>query len=366
MRRRDLLLASAIAALPLRAASGREAIIMAAWREPGSGDHAGAFAPGDGRTPLDLRLKARAHGFAAHPHRAQVVVFGRRPGWEALVADLGCGALIQAFAPPEDRHFNGHGLFSADGRLLFATETRVEDGAGLIGVYDAAADFRRVAAFETGGRDPHEMRLSPDGATLVVANGGILTHPDAPKANLDPEGMDPSLVHLDARDGRMLAQARFAPELNKLSIRHLAAVPGGTAVAMQYEGEETAEVPLLAIQRGAGRLQPLDLPEPLRRACRNYIGSVAADSSGTVLAATSPRGGLALFWDLAEGRALAPVRIGDVCGLAPAGAPGRFVLAGGQGDLAEVDARAGALRPISGPRGAGPRTAWDNHLLRIG
>nr|WP_305123133.1 DUF1513 domain-containing protein [Roseomonas sp. GC11] len=323
-------------------------------------DHAGALSPATGRVVLDLGLEARAHGFAAHPTRPWVVVFGRRPGWEALAADLARGTVTHSFAPPEGRHFNGHGLFSPDGRLLYASETRIEDGAGLLGVYDAAGDFRRVAEFATGGRDPHELRLSPDGTALVVANGGILTHPDAPRANLDPEHMDPSLVHLDPRDGRRLSVARFAPEWSRLSIRHLAPVPGGTAVAMQYEGDERAPVPLLAVQQGAGPLRPLDLPEPMRAACRNYIGSVATDAAGRVLAATSPRGGVALFWDLAEGRALGMARLEDVCGLAPAAVPGRFLLASGQGALVEAAHDGTLLRSVPGPR-----RAWDNHLLRL-
>ncbi|ONG46952.1 hypothetical protein BKE38_24710 [Pseudoroseomonas deserti] len=361
MRRRDLVLSALLAGMPLTARAESEGLVLGAWRDPAGADHAGGFLPRDGRTPLDLKLAARAHGFAAHPTRAEVVVFGRRPGWEALVADLARGALTHSFAPPEGRHFNGHGLFAPDGRLLYATETRFEDGAGLIGVYDAADGFAHVAEFETGGRDSHDMRLAPDGSALVVANGGILTHPDAPRANLDPAGMDPSLVHLDPRTGRQVHAARFAPGMNRLSIRHLSPIPGGTAVAMQYEGDETARMPLLAVQRGTGELQPLDLPEHLRAACRNYIGSVATDAGGKVVAATSPRGGLAVFWDLGGARALGAVRIDDVCGVAPSGRPGGFILSGGQGALLEVDARRLVPKPLAGPRGA-----WDNHLLRVG
>lgn len=361
MRRRALLAAPLLAAPAIRRARAAPPLVVGAWRDAAGADHAGAFAPTDGALPLDLPLGARAHCFAVHPRLPQLVVLGRRPGWAAQLADLSTGRALLGFAPPEDRHFNGHGLFSPDGRLLYATETRVQDGAGLIGVYDAAAGYARVGEFATGGRDPHDMRLLPDGSALVVANGGILTHPDAPRANLDPAGMDPSLVHLDPRDGRRLATATFAPGLNRLSIRHLAAIPGGTAVAMQYEGEETLEVPLLALQRGDGALRPLDLPEPLRAACRNYIGSVATDVSGRVLAATSPRGGLAVFWDLQEDRALGSVRLDDVCGLAPSGRPGGFILASGHGALLEADAATGETRALPGPEGA-----WDNHLMRIG
>lgn len=358
MRRRDLLIGVLATSLPVpQVHAGERGLLLGAWRDRGGADHAGVLAS-DGTTPLALDLAARVHGFALHPRRPLVVMVGRRPGWEALVADLDNFALVGHFAPPEGSHFNGHGVFSRDGRLLYTTETDIESGDGALGVYDGES-FARLATFVTFGRDPHQLLMSTDGATLVVANGGILTHPDAPHANLDPAGMDPSLVHLDARDGRLLAQARFPAALNRLSIRHLAAIEGGVAVALQHEGPSHEAVPLLAVQRGAGPLQPLDLPEALRASCRNYIGSVACDASGRVLGATAPKGGRALFWDLAEHRALASVALSDACGIAPADAPGRFFVSGRDG-LFESDAHSGATR-----RMPGPDAAWDNHLARI-
>ena len=85
---------------------------------------------------------------------------GRRPGWEALVADLDRSALVGRFAPPEGSHFNGHSVFSRDGRLLYATETDIESGDGTLGVYDGES-FARVGCFATFGRALRRNAGSP-------------------------------------------------------------------------------------------------------------------------------------------------------------------------------------------------------------
>ena len=42
----------------------------------------------------------------------------------------------------------------------------------------------RIGELASFGVGPHEVVLMPDGATLVVANGGIRTHPDRDRAKL--------------------------------------------------------------------------------------------------------------------------------------------------------------------------------------
>ena len=58
------------------------------------------------------------------------------------------------FTTPANRHFYGHGVFSRDGRLLYATEHDNETRDGLIGVYNAD---RRLQAHR---RDP-DLRHRP-------------------------------------------------------------------------------------------------------------------------------------------------------------------------------------------------------------
>ena len=86
---------------------------------------------------------------------------------------------------------------------------------------------------------------------------------------------------------------------------------------------------LLRVGRGIDLL-PLPGDEGALRA---YIGSVAIDGSGRYVAATSPKGGLAGLWSLADGRWLGGFKMDDVCGLAQEMTDGPDQWAGAQGAL---------------------------------
>jgi hypothetical protein len=114
-----------------------------------------------------------------------------------------------------------------------------------------------------------------------------------------------------------------------------------------------------------GQLRFLDIPRDLAMTLRGYIGSVAVDRGSQVVCATSPKGNLAMFWDVADDRWLGSVRIADGCGVAPAGRPGSFVLTGGQGDILLVETLSRTGKPAA-PRmsvlARDSRWQWDNHL----
>lgn len=271
-------------------------------------------------------------------------------------------ALLEIASPP-GRHFCGHAVFSADGSLLFATETDYDAVRGVVAVYNADRGYAREAEYESRGLDPHDIRMLP-GGVLVVANGGILTHPDAPNANLDPEGMDPSLVYLAASDGRVLEQVRLARSLHQLSIRHLAVGGGGAvAIAMQHEGPSSDRVPLVATHVRGSPLRLLDVPEEMLPAMRNYCGSATVDADGRLLAVSCPRGNLSVFFDLQQGSWLTAVGMPDGCGVAAEGSPGTFILSSGLGGAARFDLPSASRSSIPGSFVA--RSHWDNHLARI-
>src|SRR5690606_16598003 len=133
-----------------------------------------------GREHLIVPMAGRGYSFAIDSTRGRVVAFGRQPGFFAVAFDIGGTQAPRTIEPAKNRHFYGHGVFSSDGRRLFATENDFDAGLGVVGVYDSTTqgDFRRIGEFSTGGVGPHEVVLLRDGRTLCVANGGILTHPD--------------------------------------------------------------------------------------------------------------------------------------------------------------------------------------------
>jgi hypothetical protein len=331
--------------------------------------HGAAFFSGfdeAGAPAFDLALPARAHGFAQHPlRREEVVAFARRPGRFMLVVDARDGHVRHRIEASENRRFCGHGVFDAPGKLMHVTELEYDTGDGVIGVYDAADGYARVAEYRSGGLDPHEISLLPDGETLVVANGGILTDPDAPGIKLNIRDMRSSLAYIGSRDGRIRHVAQLPDKLSQLSLRHLAVAPDGlVAVVMQYEGPSSDRVPLVAFNRPGEPLRAVAFPDRVLGRLRNYCGSAAFDATGQVLATTSPVGGIAALWDRGASSCLGYVEIIDGCGLASAG-DDRFIVTSGQGGAYAVTAESAAVAraPVSSQFLVDGR--WDNHMLRL-
>lgn len=292
------------------------------------------------------------------------MLFARRPGTFALVIDLAGGRVIREVRSPEDRHFYGHGVFGPDGRLLYAPENDFEAGHGVIGVYDGGAGYARVGELPSHGIGPHDVRLLSDGETLVVANGGIRTHPDLPRMKLNLQTMAPSLAYVDRRDGRPRRLVPLPAHLHLLGIRHLAVGAGDTVgVAMQYEGPAGDRVPLVGCHRGDGPLRLLEGPVQVVAAMKQYGGSAAFDRDGRILAVSAPRGNLVTFWDVARGAFLSAVPVPDGCGVAPGPHPGTFLVSSGLGGAVTADARTGRARHLGSAFLAESR--WDNHLVSV-
>ena len=300
---------------------------------------------------------------AFHPKRPEMVVFARRPGRFAVVIDDEEGIALHRIDAEPGRHFYGHGIFSPDGRILFATENDYENGRGVIGLYDAGERYRRLGEYPSHGIGPHELILMPDSKTLAIANGGIRTHPDRGRAKLNLDSMAPALVFADIGNGRQLDQAVLPETQHQLSIRHLATLSDGRlAVAMQYEGPKMDRVPLVAIHDG-GTLRTLEAPEDVQRGMRHYAGSVAVDQAGDLIAVSAPRGNLVTFWDGRDGHYLTSIKLRDGCGVAPTDQPGAFMLTGGEGDIQLVRPRDNEVDMIEIKALA--NTHWDNHLRLV-
>lgn len=349
---------------PGGARAGREERrYLSAGAAPG-GYRVGGFSEA-GEVLLDAALPARGHAFAVRPDGRLAVHFARRPGEFALALDIDRGAVSLRFAPPQNRRFQGHGVFDSSGRLLYATENDFDAGRGVIGIYDARSGFRRLGELTSGGVGPHDIRLLPDGRTLVVANGGIHTHPDYPRAKLNLPAMEPSLCLIDRETGEMRRKLHLGAGLSQLSIRHLAlGREGRVAVAMQYEGPRGDRVPLVAFCRAGGPLHPLEAPPSVLRAMKQYCGDVCFDTAGRSFAVSAPRGNIVTVWDGADGSFLHSIRLADCCGLAPGKRVGEFLVSSGQGGVFQLDLHAGRVRPF--PAGFPETRRWDNHLAVVG
>jgi hypothetical protein len=334
------------------AAVGSPAFLAAAQEPDGSFALYGLET--SGQTTFRVPLPARGHAGAGHPIRAEAVAFARRPGAYALVIDAALGKVLAVLTPPEGRQFNGHGVYVDEGRTLLTVEQLAEGSEGRVGVWDVEAGYVRLGEFATHGIGPHDMKLMADGATLVVANGGIETDPtDRTKLNLPV--MAPSLTYLDL-SGKLLEEVRLEEELHQLSIRHLAlGAEGQVAFAMQWEGEAGAAMPLLGLHRRGEEALLAEAPLGDELLMQGYAGSIAFAADGSELAISSPRGGrLHRFGP--DGSFLGSVTRADVCGLA--GHPEGLMASDGFGNVVLVSE--GSAQPL-----ARHEVAWDNHIVAL-
>ncbi|MFW7340074.1 DUF1513 domain-containing protein [Pollutimonas sp. H1-120] len=340
---------------------GESALYMAARKNAGRFE--AALFNAQGRDQRVVPLPGRGHSFAIDAARGRVVAFGRQPGFFAIAFDVAGDRPPQMLDVAPGRHFFGHGVFSPDGRLMAATENDYEAGRGVLGLYDAAegGGYRRLGEISTQGVGPHEVVLMPDGRTLCVANGGILTHPDYGKLQLNADDMRPSLAYINMHSGDLLEQVFLDGALNRLSIRHLVVDAAGAVwFGCQHTGPAGERPPLVGRHRQGGRAELFAGPDSVLRGMKNYVGSLACDASGTRIATSSPVGGQIMYWDAASGRNLGVTRMFDGCGVAPLAEKG-FLASSGQGELAR-------LLPQKRERETLSRVsdlAWDNHLRRL-
>ncbi len=315
------------------------------------GVHAAALVTDRGDLVRAIDLPGRGHDVTQCPMTGKTVTFARRPGTFALVMDPRSDD-HEMLTAAEGRHFYGHGAFSPDGKLLYASENDFDNARGIVGIYDATDGFRRIDEWSSGGVGPHDMLLSADARYLCVANGGIETHPDFGRAKLNLATMQPNLCWIERESGHVVATHSLPPEWHQLSTRHLAAGPEGSIwFACQHEGQVSDPVPLL------GRIAPdedilwADIPEGARQSLRNYVGSIASSPDGAQVALGSPVGNSLLVVG-ANGEVLLSRTLADVCGVAWRGDAFRFSSGSGLFGTASTE-------PVQ------QETGFDHHLLTL-
>jgi len=307
-------------------------------------------------------LPGRAHEVLIHPNKKQLLVVARRPGNWCLVIDIASNQLVQTITTDNDSHLYGHAVFDHSGRFLITTENQIETGKGLIVIRDSHNDYEISKTFPSYGIGPHQLKLMPNGNTVVVANGGIHTHPDHGREKLNLSTMRPNLSYITLNTGMLSEQVALPNSLHQLSMRHLDVnAKGDVAIAMQYQGDTTDHVPLVASHRQGKPLGILEIPHDEVITMRGYCGSVCFDTSGQYLAVSAPRGNRIIFFDFAEKRYLGKRRVPDGCGLASS-AVGTFEISSGRGKLYQHTLGQHAKTAPS----VNDKINFDNHLSTLG
>lgn len=316
-------------------------------------------------------IPERAHHITVNAARGFYIVVARRPGTWIMLGDLATGAMHAELRVPTDRHLFGHGVLSPDSTLFYTTESDFNDMSGDSGRIvewrvqgeGASAALERLREFPSYGVGPHELLLHPDGNTLIIANGGIRTHPDHDRDNLNVATMQPSLVYVDRHSGALLEQHSMPAEFHQSGIRHLDVNADGlVALGMQFEGEPFMEVPLIATHRRGEALRLLLASPELQPQMKQYVGSVRFDTGGRYFAASCPKGNLISFWDASEGTLLHTTRARDGCGVCAV--QDGFVFSTGTGRVAQIDLAENEITELDTDADLA-QLFWDNHISAV-
>lgn len=343
--------------------SNQERWLSAQGRSDGSYG-LGSVAPA-GQSADNALSGFRGHGVCQQPQKPDLAVFvGRRPATRAIEVNVVNGNITQEIHCAPQRYMQGHGVFSADGQFLFTTESDTTSGAGKI-VVRRSEDYKVVNEFDSHGIGPHELHLMPDGKTLAVANGGLLTHPDSGRKVLNLDTMRSTLSYIDSQSGRLISEHSVSE--SKASIRHFDVADDGTiAFGMQVQRQglnHNKLIPLAGIHKQGSDIQLLHAPETLTTKLSDYMGSVTIDSAHRTAGFTSPRGDLAVFWNIDDLSLQQYHSFHDVCGLALSQNKRHFVLSNSSGKIRRIDTR--TLQEAKELRMHFPDMAWDNHMLSV-
>jgi len=362
--RRSLLLGSCggilATASPVLVASPAHTLHAAARRAK-DGTYSAAIFTSDGRDVRAVALPERGHDITVCAVTRRCVAFARRPGNFAIAFSGDRTEAPITFTTVADRHFYGHGVFSRDGRLLYATENDFEGARGIIGIYDATAAFRRIGEFATHGVGPHDLPLLREQSVLVIANGGLREHPDIGRGRrvLNPGAIETSIAYIDLRNGELLELHRLGKP-GRLSLRHLDVGRDDiVVVGAQVDGPAHQGHALIYKHRRQEMLRTLIFPNDLAARMAGYVSSVAVDKSGDVAAITSSRGSLVSLIDIASGDLLRTQPCTDTSGVSATSAPREFLITSGRGTVATVSQEEGLHMAVASP------WEWDNHAVIV-
>lgn len=320
-------------ALPACVNSGQGTWLVSTCTDT-QGRHHVAAITSKGELVSKIRLPARGHDALAIPNRpGHALVFSRRPDRYVVEVDFTDAQIVNRITSQSDTHFFGHGSLSNDGAYLFTTENLFDQKHGVVVVRDSTS-YQVLERYHSGGIGPHQLKTLPDGKTLVVANGGILTHPDWPRMKLNVDSMHSNIAYIDIASGKIVSSVESTDP--QLSLRHLDFdTKGEVTVGAQYQGGKSNIHPLVFSHKQGENLIAYSATDDIWKEMRHYIASVLVTERNVCV--SSPRGNQVLLWDKSSKVLIGKSRFQDVAGLASWN--GQITSSSGQGKLESLGSK---------------------------
>jgi uncharacterized protein len=289
--------------------------------------------------PRSMALEFLAHGITPCPHAPQKLVMFEKQGPGCCVLDTVTGQVERTIEAGSGRKFYGHGVFAADGKVLYCTETAVNDRfEGYVAIRDAQ-DFSLLGDFPSFGLAPHDCMLFDDGRVLVVSNGGSSVGGSSP----------PCVAYVDIERQTLIERVEIPDPV--LNAGHLAMTKRGDLVIVSAPRQgldpkqDRGGISVRTIGSACRTMrEPADITEQM---LGETLSVAIHEPSGTV-GATTPLAHLVTFWSLETGALTKTLRVPNPRGIALSACGREFIVSfGAPPRAARVDAQ--TLEPVDAP-----------------
>lgn len=303
----------------------------------------------ESRACIEVATGCYGHSFTPWPTGKQHFFGIERKGNSAAIVSFDAQKVVGEFKAPEGRIFYGHvaALFSRE--ELFFTQASTETGAGYIAVAEAATlRTKREYRLSTGGLH-QAIFLASNPKILAVSSAGtrfqFKNYQEVPNSGVKVE--DSSILFFDIEAEKVVDQfflrrpGELASHLFDIGAERLLL---NTTVMVNIPGTAAARSgSLYLVDLKARSIQELPIPPEVRRRMNFEFLSLAYDKETGICAATNPKGGMVLFFDLLGLRLLGVVE-GSFLGVALNEQTRKFLLSSDlPGGILRSDAEVAAL-----------------------
>ncbi len=242
-------------------------------------------------------LKFLPHGIHHNPHRKQQLAVFEKIGPGACEYDIESREVIRPIEALEHHLFYGHGAYSTDGSVLFATESRIGTKDGTISVRDADT-LNILGQFPSYGKSPHECKLVDQGQTMLVTNGG----------GAHGEEM-PSVSYIDVASEKLLEQVSLSNE--DINAGHVALNSSGQLIVVSAprSGLSQRQPGGVSIGREHGKLSPAKAAADFTQQLYGEALSVSIHDGLGLAAVTHPDGNIVTIWSLQSQRLVKSIQL---------------------------------------------------------
>ena len=245
----------------------------------------------------DFNVPDEVHLATLYPDGKSILVCSRKPNASLLKYSLS-GELIAELKPLPNQHFEGHCIFSADEKFIYATASDFQqtaaDKQGRLLILNSS-DLSIISDHSSGGIGPHELVWQSE-SLIAIANTGVITHPDSGRKILNIDNIQSNVALYNTTSKKI--DYHWEVPLQGLSARHLDRIQDGTLIiGCQYKKQDKRP-PCIAFAQIGKSLSFADIKnESFHWQMQGYTASIKAIPNSNKALITNPRGHFLSQWE---------------------------------------------------------------------